>query len=109
MIDKRFSARSFEASGLDTERTRRLADILADEIQQELHKVIEPSFIEIVEKLNAMGHDLKLYDEIEPGSIAFRDDVETESGYKCKLRVAFDTVVSTGYAHLHTDEEEGED
>jgi hypothetical protein len=109
MIDKRFSSRAFESHGIDTEGARRLADTLADEIQQELHKVIEPRFMEIVANLNAMGHDLKLYDQVEPGGIAFRDDMETGSGYKCKLRVAFDTVVSTGYAHLYTDEEAGED
>jgi hypothetical protein len=103
MIDQRFSAKAFEAHGIDTDEARRLADALGDEIQGELHKVIQPKLIEIVGKLNSMGHQLKPYDQIEPGSISFRDDMETESGYKCKLRVAFDGVVSTGYAHLYID------
>jgi hypothetical protein len=100
MIDERFSASAFEAHGVDTEEARRLADGLAEEIQQEIYVVIEPKLREIVEKLNAMGHRLKLYEVPEPGDISFRDDAETESGYKCKLRVAFDSIVSTGYAHL---------
>jgi hypothetical protein len=100
MIDERFSASAFEAHGVDTEEAMKLADALAEEIQQELHTVIEPKLRDIVKKLNAMGHHLKLYEEPNPGDISFRDDAETESGYNCKLRVAFDSVVSTGYAHL---------
>jgi hypothetical protein len=36
--------------------------------------------------------------------ISYRDDWEDDSGYHCKLRVAVDTVISTGYSHFDTDQ-----
>ena len=100
MIDDRFSAASFERSGLDTEAARALASALADEIQQELHTVVLPVFRRIVEMLNALGHDLRPEGEQKAGELSFRDDSGDDSSYICKLRVALDLVISTGYAHL---------
>ena len=99
MIDARFSARAFAKYGLGTKAARRLADKLQDQVQKEMDKVIVPHFQGIIEKLNRMGHNLRPYEDPKPGDIAYRDDAIDESGYKCKLRVAFDSVVSAGYAH----------
>jgi hypothetical protein len=99
MIDERFSAKSFEDLGIDSDLARRLAEELAEEVNAELHGVIEPALRGIVEQLNVMGHDLKV-EELNPGSLSFRDDLEDSGEYRCKLRLAVDTVVSSGYAHL---------
>jgi hypothetical protein len=103
MIDDRFSAASFVATGLNTKQSRELAYELGNEIQEELHAVITERLLKIVGRLNAMGHDLKLYDPPVPGDISYRDDREDEAGYHCKLRVAVDTVISTGYSHTESD------
>jgi hypothetical protein len=89
--------------GLNTKQSLELAYELGTEIQDELHAVITDHLLKIVERLNAMGHDLKLFDPPVPGDISYRDDWEDDSGYHCKLRVAVDTVISTGYSHCDTD------
>jgi hypothetical protein len=104
MIDERFSASSFAAKGLNTKQSCELAYELGTEIQDELQAVITDHLLKIVERLNAMGHNLKLFDPRVPGDISYRDDWEDDSGYHCKLRVAVDTVISTGYSHFDTDQ-----
>jgi hypothetical protein len=74
--------------------------MLQDEIAEELNRVLVPAMNAVVAKLNRLGHNLRPYDTGEPGHIAFRDDAEDESGYDCKLRVAYDSTVSTGYADV---------
>lgn len=93
----KYSQEQFEALGVSTPEGRVLADQLQDDVCQELHKVILPKFKEIVSKLNARGHSLDPYDEIQPGEIAYRDE---PSEGQCRLRLACDTVVSAGYAHV---------
>ena len=99
MIDERFSAKKFDQLGLDSDAAGRLAQLLAEEVTAELHAVIEPAFRAIVDRVNQMGHNLGV-EEIGPGEITFRDDREDEDGYHCRLRLAVDTIVSSGYAHL---------
>lgn len=105
MIDEKFSLASFEACGLNTKEGEKLAELLADEIQKELHKVIETQVLKIIDQLNTMGHCLKLEYPSIPGDISFRDDGTNEKGYYCKLRVGIDTIISTGYAHLKDQKE----
>jgi hypothetical protein len=103
MIDERFSAAAFAARGLNTKQSLELAYELKDEIQAELHAVITDRLTEILQRLSEMGHDLKPCDPLVPAHLAYRDDEEDEAGYRCKLRVAVDTGISTGYSHLSTD------
>jgi hypothetical protein len=99
MLDDKFSAASFASCGIDSEEARLLADRLAEEVLKELHKVIEERFTDIVRRLNQMGHQL-MPEVVALGELTYRDDYNDEQGYHCKLRVAFDGIVSTGYAHL---------
>lgn len=109
MIDERFSSAAFEACGIDTQAARDLADLLAREVQLEMHEAIIAYFGKIVGRLNAMGHALKFEYDPSPGDLSYRDDWQDDSGYHCKLRVGFDSVVSTGFAHLlNADELESE-
>lgn len=105
MIDERFSAASFAVLGPGSDAARELADLLAEEIQNEMHQVIGPHLSKIIERLNAMGHSLKAQYPPAPGDYAYRDDWKDEDGYHCKLLVGLDTVVTTGYGHLLTVEE----
>lgn len=100
MIDEKFSAAKFAECGIDSEEAERLAKLLGDEIQVEMHNAIRVKLNEIIEQLNKMGHKLKPEYPPVPGDISFRDDWVDENGYHCKLRIGFDTVVSTGYSHL---------
>jgi hypothetical protein len=100
MIDTRFSSSEFEREKGHRPALRARADLLAEEIAQELNRVLVPAINAVIEKLNLLGHDLRPCDAGEPGHIAFRDDTEDESGYDCKLRVAYDFTVSTGYADV---------
>jgi hypothetical protein len=109
MIDERFSATAFERSGLDSESAKVLCDALEMEIQQLLHSIVSEKLNEIVEQLNTMGHRLRFYEPPRPGDIAYRDDwVDEQDEYHCRLRVACDTVISTGYAHLWNPDDGGE-
>ena len=102
MIDERFSASEFEKLGIDSSDAHALALELANEVREALHSIISTAITEIVEKLNSLGHQLKPYSPPVPGDISFRDDwIEREGKYHCKLRLAVDTVISSGYAHLH--------
>ena len=100
MIDERFASSEFEKERGNRRLLRARADMLADEVAQELNRALLPAIETIVEKLNRLGHNLRLDDIGEPGHIAFRDDTVDESGYDCKLRVAYDSTVSTGYADV---------
>lgn len=105
MVDDRFSASAFSALGLDTEGARGLSEQLAAEIQVEVHEVVARKMVEIVERLNAMGHRLKL-DEDEPSVVSYRDiRQEAPGAERHYLRVAVDTTLSAGYAHMKSAEE----
>ena len=101
MIDDRFSLRSFEALGKDTEVAKARAEQLAREVLVELEPVLRQAFERVVAKLNAIGHQLRPYGEQSPGEVDYRDDYEDEAGYQCRLRLAADLVISTGFAHLY--------
>lgn len=111
MIDERFAATKFEACGLNSQAARELADLLTEEINKEMSEVLMTHFLGIIAKLNNMGHSLKEYEEPSIDHLAFRDDWQDEDGrnYFCKLRVAFNMSVSTGYAHLYSPEIDNED
>jgi hypothetical protein len=100
VIDERFSSFAFDSLGVDSNEAGALAVLLAEEVRKEMHHVIERHFADVIKRLNSMGHNLKP-EVITPGEIAYRDDSEDERGYHCKLRVALDIIVSTGYAHLN--------
>ncbi len=100
MIDERFSAEAFISFGIDTDEAQNLAELLAEEVANELHEVVTAKVIEIVKKLNSMGHSLKSEYESKVGDISFRDDSFEDGKYQCKLRLGVDTVISTGYSHL---------
>ena len=108
MIDEKFSASAFAKCGYSSKKSRKLANELADEIARQIHEVVLSKFHEITKQLNSIGHNLKLYEPIKIGDISYRDDEETNSSYKCMLRVAFDSTVSTGYAHLSGEEIDSE-
>jgi hypothetical protein len=105
MIDERFSAASFAACGVDSEASRHLANELARVITEEMQDSIEQTLSRIVVALNSMGHDLRLEYPPALGDVSYRDDWQDESGYHCKLRVAADLVISTGYGHISSDDE----
>ena len=100
MLDERFAASEFEKERGDLRALRARADRLAGEIAQDINRLLVSAMEAIVEKLNRLGHNLRPYDTGEPGHIAFRDDSDDVSGYDCKLRVACDSTVSTGYADV---------
>jgi len=97
MIDERFALAEFEKNRGDKVALRALSDLLADEIYKELHPLIATAMKMIVDRLNSLGHNLRPYGADEEGHIAVRDDEEDASGYDCKLRVASDFTISTGY------------
>jgi hypothetical protein len=93
---EKYSKKQFEACGLDTLASRRLADELQNDVAKEIHAAVLAAFMKVVEGLNALGHNLTPYDEIEVGDISFRD----ESGEgQSNLRLACDVVISAGYSH----------
>jgi hypothetical protein len=107
-IDNRFSKRAFIEEHERDPSSRRLADALEAEVQQELHAVIQPKVREVVARLNALGHRLKEYTPPRPGDISFRDDEERNGRYICFLRLGVDTIMSIGFMDT-IDENEAEE
>ena len=99
---EKYSKQQFESLGLNSPAARRLADELQDDVNAEIHAVVLPAFLNIIERLNAHGHRLERYDETRVGDITYRD--EPIDG-QCYLRLACDTVISAGYADTMTVEE----
>jgi len=99
---QKYSKQQFDSLGRDTPAARQLADELQADVNEEIHTAVRPAFMKIIERLNAMGHNLTVYDPIVPGDITFRD--EPEDG-DCYLRLACDVVISAGYANTMTADE----
>jgi hypothetical protein len=100
MLDEHYSRAAFDKVGLDTPEAAELAKALADDVLMEVDSVARARMLQIVERLNAMGHQLKPDAPLVPGDLSFRDDSGEGESYRCRLRVALDCVVSTGFAHL---------
>ena len=99
---EKYPKSKFESLASDPDATRRLADELQDDVVQEIHEAVFTAFLKVVDGLNAEGHDLRLYEEIRPGDIAYRDEpVEGQ----CNLRLGCDVVISAGYSDTKTIEE----
>lgn len=97
-IDGRFSLAAFQATRSDPARARTLSDDLQREVTRELHNVIGPAVRLLVDRLNALGHNLRPYGELLAGDLPYRDELVTEAGPSCRLRLGVDTVVSVGFA-----------
>lgn len=100
MIDSRFSSQAFAEAEIDSENARELADQLNADITRELTEFLSKKVEIIVAELNALGHNLQLNGGPRDGAISYRDDFSLGSRYVCRLRIAVDIDVSTGYAHL---------
>ena len=100
MIDDRFSLPSFERVRDNPDALRALADDLQLEITQELQNCMLPKFLELVSKLNQLGHNLREYEDIQIDHVHYRDDVIETGEYDCKLRLAATLVVGAGYADV---------
>jgi hypothetical protein len=98
----RFSEAAFAACQGDQKRQRELADALQTEVQMELQEVMLAKWLEIIARLNALGHELRQYDVSDPGLVVYRDDDTTGSGYDCKLRLACDIIISAGYRDVRS-------
>ena len=99
---EKYSKSEFESLSADPAATRRLAAQLQDDVMQEVHKAALTAFLRVVKGLNAEGHDLRPYQEIRPGDIAYRDEpIEGQ----CNLRLGCDVVISAGYSDTKTVEE----
>src|SRR5882724_1876740 len=59
---EKYSKEQFESLGLNTAAARKLADELQDDVNEEIHAAVLPAFLDIVERLNALGHHLEMYD-----------------------------------------------
>ena len=99
---EKYSKSKFESILSDPAATRRLADELQNDVVKEIHEAVFTAFVKVVDGLNAEGHDLRLYEEIRPGDIAYRDEpVEGQ----CNLRLGCDVVISAGYSDTKTVDE----
>src|SRR5258705_5979328 len=99
---EKYSKSEFTSLDSDSAATRRLADQLQDEVVREVHEALLTAVLRVVDGLNAEGHDLRLYGEMRPGDIAYRDE-PTEG--QCNLRLGCDVVISAGYSDTKTVEE----
>ncbi|MCA9592167.1 MAG: hypothetical protein KC776_02625 [Myxococcales bacterium] len=92
-----YSRAAFDALGVDTPAARAHADALAHAVILKLHCLLRAEVQRVADELNALGHDLRPEGDSQPGEYCYRDESPTGP---CRLRLAFDITVSTGYAHL---------
>lgn len=95
MVDERFSSSRFEQAGFGTDEARSLCKELQTAIHAELDRSIQSAIQEVVNKLNAMGHNLELVEPVAAGECVFREPMATGQGHK--FLVGLDTVISVGY------------
>jgi hypothetical protein len=96
MIDNKFSAKAFANTGYGTTEARKLSKELQIAIQEELDIVINPAMIDIINKLNNLGHKLVVDGELKIGDKRFIEPYHDESK-RYKFLVALDVVISVGY------------
>ena len=101
-IDERFSKAAFVAAGLDTDASRALADDLADLVEWQLMDVVARGLAAIIETLNGLGHSLQKMTDSPPDNISYRDESQDLETHQCNLRVAYDSIISTGFSHLES-------
>jgi hypothetical protein len=83
-FDLDFSFSAFSKVALNHREKMSKISHLESQISGRLYPTLEEELEKIITELNDMGHYLRLYD-----SLAYRDDLESEDEYHCKLRVAF--------------------
>jgi hypothetical protein len=93
---EKYSKHRFEELGLGTPAARKLADELQEDVTKGMHEAVLAAFQKVVNGLNARGHRLTPYDEIEAGQMSYRDE---PGGEACYLRLSCDVVISAGYGH----------
>lgn len=97
-IDEKYSMNAFQSKQQTGGDLKRLSDMLMTEVLQEIHVAVEPAIEVIVNRLNALGHQLKPYTPSTPGDVQYRDDEIIDGKYVCRLRLGVDVVVSIGFA-----------
>lgn len=97
-IDDRFSLSAFRSSQ-DPRSKKELKEALQGEILRELDGVIQQVFLDIVRRLNLLGHNLREYEPRTPGALNYRDDDESLDKYVCRLLLGVDTVVTVAFGN----------
>jgi hypothetical protein len=105
MDDRKFSKEQFDKCGVDSEAALMLADLLQQEVGQEIHKVVLPALEHIVQGLNREGHNLTP-SEAKVGNLSYMD---VSPDGKVRLRLHCDVVISSGYAHMYSDDKTPEE
>lgn len=93
---EKYSKEKFASLGLNTPDARRLADELRSEVHKVIQSEVSPAFLDVIEQLNAQGHNLKIPDDPHAGDLSFRDEPIKD---QCCLRLGCDVVINAGYAH----------
>lgn len=91
-----YSLAAFERASSNPEDLAALCRRLRDDVTERLEPTLIGLMEEIVSKLNAEGHDLRLYVEPADGEIAYRDR-GTAAQPVARLRLAHDSIVSVGF------------
>lgn len=91
-----YSPAAFERVSSNPEDLAALCLRLRDDVTARLEPTLIGLMAEIVSKLNAEGHNLRLYIEPAGGEIAYRDP-GTAAQPVAKLRLAHDSIVSVGF------------
>jgi hypothetical protein len=102
MIDARFSAKCFEEAGYGSVKAYQLSRKLAAAITEELHVVLEHKMLEIIDKLNSMGHQL-IAEDLSPAVKSFFEPLCDDRMYVNKevdsyrFLIVLDVNVTVGY------------
>jgi len=97
MIDERFSAVAFEKAGYGSKAARCLSEELSNEVEEELDIVLQPAMLQVIAKLNALGHKLIPFEEQLPNHKHFREPLLNGPWPHYKFLVALDVIISVGY------------
>ena len=96
MIPERFSKREFDARGRGSDDAKQLAGELAEAMSRELQGALESAVQQLVDRLNEVGHDLKV-ESIDLGNVGYGDYSEAGPTRNYNLQFAADLHVGCGY------------
>jgi hypothetical protein len=101
MINARFSAKSFEDAGYGSVKAYQLSRDLSIAIIDELDTILEHKMLEVIGRLNSMGHQLTA-DDLSPSVKSFYEPLRDDRMYNkevgdYRFLIVLDVNITTGY------------
>jgi hypothetical protein len=106
VVNDRYSSQKFIDLGLDTEESQKLAELLEQDVQEQLKAVMQPEIEALVSELNEAGHQLKLYESTQECIAYYDSNKKKINNREFSLGIMVDFCAFVGYSHLVSNDDE---